>query len=125
MCCSLLYFRDPSTWAMLSTSNSTFSSSRLTACQTGLISRGVLQAYGMFVWNAQTRTFWFNHLSVDTEQDFHLAGMILGLAIYNSVILDVHFPLVAFKKLLNKQPTFQVLAAACALASGLQAAGKP
>ena len=62
----------------------------------------------MFVWNAQTRTFWFNHLSMDTEQDFLLVGMILGLAIYNGVILDVHFPLVAFKKLLNKQPDFQV-----------------
>ena len=68
----------------------------------------VMQAYGMFVWNAQTRAFWFNHLSIDTEQDFSLVGMILGLAIYNGVILDVHFPLVVFKKLLNKQPDFQV-----------------
>ena len=48
---------------------------------------GVLQAYGMFVWNAQTRTFWFNHLSVDTEQDFSLVGMILGL------VSPCHWPL--------------------------------
>ena len=58
----------------------------------------------MFVWNAQTRTFWFNHLSTDSEQDFMLTGMVLGLAIYNSVILDAHFPLVVYKKLLGKQP---------------------
>ena len=65
------------------------------------------QAYGMFVWNAQTRNFWFNHLSLDSEQDFMLTGMVLGLAIYNSVLLDAHFPLVVYKKLLGKQPDFQ------------------
>lgn len=90
--------------------------SRLRSCAPGLLNLhcsdadAMLQAYGMFVWNAQTRTFWFNHLSLDSEQDFMLTGMVLGLAIYNSVILDAHFPLVAYKKLLGKQPDFQVCA---------------
>ena len=36
---------------------------------------------------------------------------MLGLAIYNGVLLDVHFPDVAYKKLLGEEPTFQVGAA--------------
>jgi hypothetical protein len=31
---------------------------------------------------------------------------LLGLAIYNSVILDIRFPLVVYKKLLGIKPTF-------------------
>ena len=34
--------------------------------------------------------------------------MVLGLAIYNGVILDVHFPLLVYKKLLNRSVDFQV-----------------
>lgn len=30
-------------------------------------------------------------------------GMLLGLSLYNSVNLDIHFPLVVYKKLLNKK----------------------
>lgn len=32
---------------------------------------------------------------------FELIGIILGLAIYNGVILDVHFPGVVYRKLMN------------------------
>jgi ubiquitin-protein ligase E3 A len=34
---------------------------------------------------------------------FELCGKLLGLAIYNSVILDIHFPLVIYKKLLGEE----------------------
>lgn len=50
--------------------------------------------YGMFVYNEETRTFWFNPASLDSGIEFQLVGIVLGLAIYNGVILDVHFPLV-------------------------------
>jgi hypothetical protein len=49
---------------------------------------------GMFIYSEEYRTFWFNHNSMESEQEFHLMGSILGLAIYNGVILDIHFPLV-------------------------------
>lgn len=58
--------------------------------------------YGMFTYNEETRTFWFNPVSLDTQDEFELVGVILGLAIYNGVILDVHFPLVVYKKLLGQ-----------------------
>jgi ubiquitin-protein ligase E3 A len=49
---------------------------------------------GMFIYSEEYRTFWFNHNSMESEQEFHLMGSILGLGIYNGVILDIHFPLV-------------------------------
>lgn len=66
------------------------------------------QAYGMFVYNEETRTYWFNATSMEAETEFTLVGQLMGLAIYNSVILDAHFPHCLYLKLLAKQPTFQV-----------------
>ena len=34
---------------------------------------------------------------------------MLGLAIYNTVILDVHFPMVVYRKLLGRKGTFNDL----------------
>jgi ubiquitin-protein ligase E3 A len=42
---------------------------------------------------------WFNPDSYEAPVNFELVGSLLGLAIYNSVILDVQFPLVLYKKL--------------------------
>ncbi|RXN01912.1 putative E3 ubiquitin-protein ligase HERC3 [Acipenser ruthenus] len=36
---------------------------------------------------------------------FHLIGVTCGLAIYNSTVVDLHFPLALFKKLLGVPPT--------------------
>lgn len=40
---------------------------------------------------------------------FHLIGIICGLAIYNSTVVDLHFPLVLYKKLLNVPPVLDDL----------------
>ena len=37
--------------------------------------------------------------SLPASLQFELIGSLIGLAIYNSVILDVHFPLVVYRKL--------------------------
>lgn len=39
--------------------------------------------------------------AVMMEMEYELVGVLLGLAIYNSCILDVHFPLVLHRKLLQ------------------------
>lgn len=62
----------------------------------------------MFVFNEETRTYWFNITSIESETEFTLVGQLMGLAIYNSVILDAHFPHCLYSELLGKQPTFQV-----------------
>lgn len=64
---------------------------------------------GMFTYDENTKLFWFNPSSLETEGQFTLIGIVLGLAIYNNCILDVHFPMVVYRKLLGKQGTFRDL----------------
>ena len=60
--------------------------------------------YGMFNYNEKTRLFWFNMYSFEPKIKFELIGIILGLALFNNVILDIKFPLVIYKKLLDIKP---------------------
>lgn len=60
----------------------------------------------MFTFNQETQTVWFNPTSFESDAQFSLIGVVLGLAIYNNVILDVHFPMVVYKKLMGKKSTF-------------------
>jgi len=58
--------------------------------------------YGLFTYHERTREFWFNQSGIPgSEREYFLAGLLLGLAIYNSVTLDVHFPRFLYKKLLG------------------------
>jgi len=65
--------------------------------------------FGLWVYNEEQRYFWFNPNSLEDNSLYQFIGIIMGLAIYNGVILDVHFPLVLYKKLLGHSPTFQDL----------------
>jgi hypothetical protein len=44
---------------------------------------------------------WFNKSSFECNVNFELIGTLLGLAIYNSVLLDLNFPKVVYKKLVG------------------------
>ena len=76
-----------------------------------LVRQLVDASYGMFTEDAATNVHWFQPRLICSTNDieYHLIGKIIGLAIYNQVILDINFPLVAFKKLLNIEPTFEDL----------------
>jgi ubiquitin-protein ligase E3 A len=63
----------------------------------------------MYVEDEETRQVFFNSFSLESDRQFQLTGLILGLAIYNGVILDLHFPSLVYKKLLGQKPTFQDL----------------
>ena len=52
---------------------------------------------------------WFNMHSFECNLNFELLGMILGLSIYNSINLDVHFPLIVYKKLLDEVILLEVI----------------
>ncbi|XP_045036552.1 ubiquitin-protein ligase E3A isoform X2 [Daphnia magna] len=65
--------------------------------------------YAMFAFNSDTRNFWFNPTSFESDAQFTLIGIILGLAIYNTIILDIHFPMVVYRKLLGRKGTFEDL----------------
>ena len=59
--------------------------------------------YGTFLYNEETRCYWFNQHSFESEKEYMLIGILIGLAIYNGVLLDIHFPKVLWKKLTNPQ----------------------
>ncbi|XP_077441011.1 ubiquitin-protein ligase E3A isoform X1 [Vanacampus margaritifer] len=61
---------------------------------------------GMFTYDDDTKLFWFNSSSLENEAQYTLVGIVLGLAIYNNCILDVHFPMVVYRKLMGKRGTF-------------------
>lgn len=65
---------------------------------------------GMFTYDERTKLFWFNASSFENEGQYTLIGIVLGLAIYNNCILDVHFPMVVYRKLMGKKGTFRDLA---------------
>ncbi|XP_062898200.1 ubiquitin-protein ligase E3A-like [Mobula hypostoma] len=65
---------------------------------------------GMFTYDSFTKQFWFNPTSFENDGQFTLIGIVLGLAIYNHCILDVHFPMVVYRKLMGKKGTLEDLA---------------
>jgi len=60
--------------------------------------------FGMFEWSDESRCFWFARSSaaLDAEAEFLLVGLVLGLAIHNGVILDLHFPPMLWSRLMNE-----------------------
>ena len=68
--------------------------------------------YGMFEMNPDTRLCWFaldNTRDMDTLEEFRMLGILIGLAIYNGVVLDIKFPLALYKKLLNHSTSLEDL----------------
>lgn len=61
--------------------------------------------FGMFERIDESRNFWFNKNSFEVNLQFELFGIVLGLAIYNQVILDVKFPGALYKKLMSDKDT--------------------
>lgn len=60
--------------------------------------------HGMFTYDDDSQCCYFNPNSFETTDQFFLVGVVLGLAIYNSTILDVALPPFAFRKLLAAGP---------------------
>ncbi|KAI5966896.1 HUL4 [Candida pseudojiufengensis] len=57
---------------------------------------------GMFHNVDDSNMLWFNAISIDNHEMYHLFGAVLGLAIYNSTILELQFPIALYKILLGK-----------------------
>ena len=59
--------------------------------------------FGLFVpSNEGGRSLWLNKCSNWNLTEFELIGILFGLAAYNGVLLDIHFPSVFYKKLLKQ-----------------------
>ena len=56
---------------------------------------------GMFAYNKATRLYYFAGGTFEPDESFSIVGTLIAIAIYNSVLLDLHFPLVLYKILLG------------------------
>uniref|UniRef100_A0AAR2KZP6 HECT domain-containing protein n=1 Tax=Pygocentrus nattereri TaxID=42514 RepID=A0AAR2KZP6_PYGNA len=65
--------------------------------------------YGMFTHYPESNLLWFSDKCFVEHNWFHLIGIVCGLAIYNSTVVDLHFPLVLYKKLLDVCPALDDL----------------
>uniref|UniRef100_A0A6Q2XX91 HECT domain-containing protein n=1 Tax=Esox lucius TaxID=8010 RepID=A0A6Q2XX91_ESOLU len=73
-----------------------------------LIMRELLDPkYGMFRYYEESRLIWFANKTFEDIDLFHLVGVICGLAIYNLTIVELHFPVALYKKLLKRKPTLE------------------
>lgn len=63
----------------------------------------------MFVYDEDSRFCYFNPNTFEASDQYFLVGAVLGLAIYNSIILDVALPPFTFRKLLAAAPFQQLL----------------
>ena len=64
--------------------------------------------HGLFVYDEDSHFCYFNPYCFESSEQFFLVGVLLGLAIYNSTILDVAFPPFVFKKMLASAPNSNV-----------------
>ncbi|KAL1881667.1 putative E3 ubiquitin-protein ligase [Paecilomyces lecythidis] len=60
--------------------------------------------HGLFLYDEESQFCYFNPYCFESSEQFFLVGVLLGLAIYNSTILDIALPPFAFKKLLASAP---------------------
>ncbi|CAK90602.1 unnamed protein product (macronuclear) [Paramecium tetraurelia] len=65
--------------------------------------------FTMFVTRNNNTVLWFNKHHMEMPIKYELIGMLLGLALYNQVLLDVSFPQLVFKKLMNETVQFEDL----------------
>ncbi len=57
----------------------------------------------LFVTKGNGRLHWFNSQTFEPPIMFEFLGMILGLSIYNTTLLELKFPKVLYKKLLQRE----------------------
>ncbi|KAJ2846870.1 hypothetical protein IWW36_004139 [Coemansia brasiliensis] len=64
--------------------------------------------YGIFKASENTHFYWFRPQpkpAKDALEEIRLTGQLIGLAVYNAVILDIHLPPAMYKKLLGMPVT--------------------
>ncbi|GAX73417.1 hypothetical protein CEUSTIGMA_g869.t1 [Chlamydomonas eustigma] len=66
--------------------------------------------YGMFTYDERTHLNWFRPSDMELDLEFELVGILIGLAIYNSHILEFQFPQVLYKRLMGHVPVMVDLA---------------
>nr|CAB3252467.1 probable E3 ubiquitin-protein ligase HECTD2 [Phallusia mammillata] len=70
-----------------------------------LLLRKVLSPeYNTFVYHEKARCYWFADNASENSSDLFLVGVLMGLAVYNCITLDIRLPMVCYRKLLSSVP---------------------
>ncbi|XP_076805174.1 putative E3 ubiquitin-protein ligase HECTD2 [Clavelina lepadiformis] len=70
-----------------------------------LLLRKVLSPdYNTFVYNEKSRSYWFADNASENSSDLFLVGVLMGLAVYNCITLDIRLPMICYRKLLSSTP---------------------
>lgn len=59
--------------------------------------------YGMLRHQPESNTYWFDPATMESDDEFLLLGLVVGLAVYNGVLLDFPLPLVLYRKILGQE----------------------
>ena len=51
----------------------------------------------MFVYHNKSRCYWFSTTHSGSLREYNLIGVLMGLAVYNGIILDLRFPHICYK----------------------------
>ena len=66
--------------------------------------------FGMFLVSQESNLMWFNPHTMENQENFELIGTLLGVAIYNSVLVDCPMPKAIYKKMKGHACNFDDLA---------------
>jgi hypothetical protein len=66
-----------------------------------LFGQALEPSYGMFTVDEQTRMTWFQPQSLEPLFKFEALGILMSLAVYNSITLPITFPIAFYRKLLG------------------------
>jgi hypothetical protein len=58
-------------------------------------------AFGMFKYNESVQLYWFNGQSFEPNVNFELVGMLMGIAFYNNMFVDMPVAPACYKILLD------------------------
>eukprot|EP00198_Chlamydomonas_reinhardtii_P010489 XP_001699826.1 predicted protein [Chlamydomonas reinhardtii] len=64
-----------------------------------LMERLLDPGYGLMAYDPASRTYWFNASSLEPASSYFLLGLVLGLAVYNRVLLAFPAPLLLYQRL--------------------------
>ena len=75
-----------------------------------VITRQLLDpSYAMFKYYEESRLIWFSSDNFEAAEAFELVGTLLGIAIHNSIIVDLRLPVAVYKKLKGLASTLDEL----------------
>ncbi|KAL0246647.1 hypothetical protein GEMRC1_007858 [Eukaryota sp. GEM-RC1] len=63
------------------------------------------EKYGMFITTGDNTLRWFNFIGEERRREYELTGILIGLAFFNGITVDLRFPTAIWKKLLNYKVT--------------------